>query len=158
MLKSLIIPDAAAFRYIQYETRLEELRKLRKEAAGLAGTKKSLADHALVRRIHFIFERATRKFRGDLALWHAWLRFCKDSRSVRQMSKVSITTPLFPASLATCRHLLLSLQPAQMLLVNSALWHSWLRVARTAQRPPDVQGGQHHLPGSHTAWRHMLAP
>lgn len=112
MSESLTTPDAAASRYIQYETRLEELRKLRKEAAGLAGTMKSLADHALVRRIHFIFERATRKFRGDLALWHAWLRFCKDSRSARQMSKVSITTLLFPASLATGRHLLLSLQPA----------------------------------------------
>ncbi len=81
--------------YVQYESRLEELRRLRREAAGLAGAKKSLSDHALVRRVHFIFERATRKFRGDLALWHAWLQFCKDTRSPRQMSKARRTTSAF---------------------------------------------------------------
>lgn len=75
---------------MQYESRLEELRRLRREAAGLAGAKKSLSDHTLVRRVHFIFERATRKFRGDLALWHAWLQFCKDTRSARQMSKARL--------------------------------------------------------------------
>ncbi|KAK9837160.1 hypothetical protein WJX81_007266 [Elliptochloris bilobata] len=88
LLKRRAALKADYLNYIQYESRLEELRRLRKDAAGLTGAKKSLADHALVRRVHFIFERATRKFRGDLALWHSWLQFCKDSRSARQMSKV----------------------------------------------------------------------
>jgi hypothetical protein len=38
-----------------------------------SGKKKSLADYAIVRRIHFIFERAVRKFKTDLSLWTAWL-------------------------------------------------------------------------------------
>ncbi len=41
-----------------------------------------------VRRIHFIYERATRKFKADLSLWLAWLDFCKRSKSNKQFSKV----------------------------------------------------------------------
>ena len=74
-------------RYVQYETKLEELRRLRKDSKALKG-KKGLAEHAIVRRIHFIYERATRKFRGDLRLWSAWLDFCKDTGSKRKLSQV----------------------------------------------------------------------
>lgn len=35
-----------------------------------------------------MFDRATRKFKGDPAIWMAWLKFCKDSQSKRQVSKV----------------------------------------------------------------------
>jgi U3 small nucleolar RNA-associated protein 6 len=73
---------------VDYETKLEELRRLRKDAHGLGdGRKRSLADHAIVRRVHFIFQRATRKFRGDLALWAAWLQFCRDTGSARKLSQ-----------------------------------------------------------------------
>ena len=75
-------------RYVQYEQKLEELRLHRKEALGLHG-KKSLADSAIVQRCHFIFDRACRRFKGDLRLWLRWLQFCHDSDSPRQMSKVS---------------------------------------------------------------------
>ncbi len=72
---------------MQYESRLEELRQLRKSIIGVE-SKKSLADHAIVRRIHFIYERATRKFRGDLRLWSSWLQFCKDTNSNKRLSQV----------------------------------------------------------------------
>ena len=72
---------------MQYETKLEELRRLRKDSKALKG-KKGLAEHAIVRRIHFIYERATRKFRGDLRLWSAWLEFCKETGSKRKLSQV----------------------------------------------------------------------
>lgn len=72
---------------MQYETKLEELRRLRKDSKALKG-RKGLAEHAIVRRIHFIYERATRKFRGDLRLWSAWLDFCKDTGSKRKLSQV----------------------------------------------------------------------
>ena len=75
---------------MQYETRLEELRRLRKDSKALKG-KKGLAEHAIVRRIHFIYERATRKFRGDLRLWSAWLDFCKETSSKRKLSQVHIS-------------------------------------------------------------------
>ena len=80
-------------RYVQYETKLEELRRLRKESRVLKG-KKGLAESAIIRRIHFIYERATRKFRGDLRLWSAWLDFCKQSNSKRRLSQVTIIVPL----------------------------------------------------------------
>ncbi|PRW57423.1 U3 small nucleolar RNA-associated 6-like protein [Chlorella sorokiniana] len=74
-------------RYIDYEERLEELRASRRSSRSISG-KAGLAEFCIVRRIHFIFERATRKFRGDLDLWSRWLRFCQRTRSSKQMSKV----------------------------------------------------------------------
>jgi hypothetical protein len=53
-----------------------------------AGKKKSIADYAIVRRIHFIFERAVRRFRSDLSLWTAWLEFCRASNSHRRLGRV----------------------------------------------------------------------
>ena len=76
-------------RYIAYESELEQLRLLRRQSRGIVG-KKTLADYALVRRCHFIFERATRKFAGDLRLWMRWLRFCRDSDTPRQTSRVCL--------------------------------------------------------------------
>ena len=76
-------------RYIAYESELEQLRQLRKRARGIVG-KKTLADYALVRRCHFIFERASRKFPGDRRLWTRWLAFCRDSETPRQTSRVRL--------------------------------------------------------------------
>lgn len=39
--------------------------------------------------MHFIFERATRKLKGDLSLWLGWLQLCKDSHSSKSLSKVA---------------------------------------------------------------------
>eukprot|EP00195_Chlamydomonas_chlamydogama_P008645 CAMPEP_0202892056 /NCGR_PEP_ID=MMETSP1392-20130828/1902_1 /ASSEMBLY_ACC=CAM_ASM_000868 /TAXON_ID=225041 /ORGANISM="Chlamydomonas chlamydogama, Strain SAG 11-48b" /LENGTH=719 /DNA_ID=CAMNT_0049575931 /DNA_START=74 /DNA_END=2233 /DNA_ORIENTATION=- len=75
------------YRYIEYEMKLEELRKLRKKTLSITG-KKSLADVAIIRRIHFIYERAARKFKSDLNLWMRWIEYCKTSRSHKQLSKV----------------------------------------------------------------------
>ena len=74
-------------RYAEYETKLEALRAHRKELMGLQG-KTTLADYAIVKRIHLIYERATRKFRGDLRVWLKWLHFCRTSGSTRQISRV----------------------------------------------------------------------
>eukprot|EP00882_Tetradesmus_deserticola_P012186 GHRQ01012913.1.p2 GENE.GHRQ01012913.1~~GHRQ01012913.1.p2 ORF type:complete len:146 (+),score=57.52 GHRQ01012913.1:301-738(+) len=68
-------------RYIEYESKLEELRQHRRKGLDTRGKKKSIADYAIVRRIHFIFERAVRRFRSDVALWTAWLEFCRASSS-----------------------------------------------------------------------------
>lgn len=79
-------------RYVEYESKLEELRRLRKEKLRVEG-KASIADRALVRRIHFIFERATRKFPGDLRLWLAWLEFCQAHNSRRIFFRVPSPSP-----------------------------------------------------------------
>eukprot|EP00967_Tisochrysis_lutea_P060483 scaffold77366_cov20-Tisochrysis_lutea.AAC.1 len=53
------------------------------------------AETGIVRRIHFTYERATRKFKADLDLWLAWIDYCKSSNSTKQMSKVClILTPI----------------------------------------------------------------
>ncbi|KAH7622247.1 putative U3 small nucleolar RNA-associated protein 6 [Nannochloris sp. 'desiccata'] len=74
-------------RYIEYENKLERLRQIRRKQRSIDGPS-TLADHCIVRRTHFIFERALRKFRGDLSLWSRWLKFCQDSKSTRQISRV----------------------------------------------------------------------
>jgi U3 small nucleolar RNA-associated protein 6 len=74
-------------RYIEYEVHLEKLRQVRRKERNIKG-KPSLADHCIVRRIHFIYERALRKFKGDLTLWAQWIHYCQVSKSFRQMSRV----------------------------------------------------------------------
>ena len=86
-----------AHRYIDYESKLEELRRHRHDAMAVEGSK-TLADFAGVRRIHFIFERATTKFRGDLRLWMRWLAYCRESGSRQQMSRVRLRSQSFRCS------------------------------------------------------------
>ena len=74
-------------RYCEYEWKLEQLRQLRRKSKAIAG-KRSLADYGIVWRIHFIYDRATRKFKGDITIWMSWLQFCRESNSKRQVSKV----------------------------------------------------------------------
>lgn len=56
----------------------------------LEGNKKSLSDTAILRRIHFIFDRAARKFKSDIQLWLDWLAFCRCRKSSKQHSKVGL--------------------------------------------------------------------
>ena len=64
-------------RYIRYEWALEELRRHRRRERGIGG-KPGLADHCLVRRVHFIYERLLRKFRwvGGWVGWGLGARRC----------------------------------------------------------------------------------
>ncbi|KAG2432848.1 hypothetical protein HXX76_008581 [Chlamydomonas incerta] len=75
------------YRYADFEMKLEELRQARKAKKHIKG-KKGLAEVGIVRRIHFIFERAGRKFRSDLSLWLRWIEVCKRYKSTKQLSKV----------------------------------------------------------------------
>ena len=52
----------AIFLRTDYEERLEELHASRRASRSISG-KAGLAEYCIVRRIHFIYERATRKFR-----------------------------------------------------------------------------------------------
>lgn len=51
--------------------------------------KQGNAEVGITKRIHFIYERATRKFKADLSLWLAWMQYCRQSKSHTMMSKVS---------------------------------------------------------------------
>ncbi len=82
----------AIFRYIEYETSLDELMKLRRETNGIKAII-GKGEVGCVKRCHVLYERATRKFKGDLRLWLNWLEFCRASHSPRQMSKVPLPIP-----------------------------------------------------------------
>lgn len=70
-----------------FQTALNSIQSLAATSNDFAG-KKGLAEMCMIRRIHFIYERATRKFKADLQLWLKWVEFCKRSDSAKQLSKV----------------------------------------------------------------------
>lgn len=88
--------------YIDYETQLDSLRRLRKKSVmrdlqkqGLKTTKKmkkSVSDFAGITRIVDIYRLAVMRFKGDIELWFRYLEFCRQRRNGR-MKKV-ILTPL----------------------------------------------------------------
>ena len=86
--KAPLLPDF--LRYVEHEAAVAELVRSRRRAMPRSERpKKSIADRAGDRRIHFIYTRACRKFRGDLSLWSAWLEFCTRSGSRKRGGRVA---------------------------------------------------------------------
>lgn len=54
----------------------------------IKSNKVSLSDYAGVRRIYFVFERALRKFKGDVALWLQYIEFAKGNGANRTLGKI----------------------------------------------------------------------
>lgn len=81
MCPNRVVNKADYVRCIEFECRVERLRQLRKKnkdgRTGAEKKKQSVSDTATIKRIHFIYERALRKFRGDLALWNSYFDFCR---------------------------------------------------------------------------------
>ena len=73
-------------RAIAYELRLDATRRSRKKRLGL--DRSSLGDFAGVKRVHFLFDRALRKFGSDLALWLRYLDFAKRTGSSKALSQI----------------------------------------------------------------------
>ncbi|KAM0968252.1 hypothetical protein ACFX2A_016928 [Malus domestica] len=81
--------------YIDYETKVDKLRCLRKKAKlpereddeetkmKKKRKRKSVSDFAGVRRILDIYRLAVTRFTGDLELWFRYLDFCKERRNGR---------------------------------------------------------------------------
>jgi U3 small nucleolar RNA-associated protein 6 len=95
-------------KYIDYELKLEKLRRIRKkaiirqlEASASLGSEKntvmvgmkkkrwqpSLCDRTSAMRIMLIYERAVTRFKGDLGLWLQFIQYCR-SQGTRRMQKV----------------------------------------------------------------------
>lgn len=77
--------QADFLRYIEYELNLEQLRKIRKKQS--ENQKSTFGDRSIVQNIHFIFQRATKRFHGDIPLWVQYLDFCESTKSTKQFSK-----------------------------------------------------------------------
>jgi hypothetical protein len=74
-------------RYIEYERTFEQLLKARRARLG-AEKGKAAAKFSCVKHIHFIFDRAVKKFRGDIALWLEWIDYAKSEQSSKVLSKI----------------------------------------------------------------------
>jgi U3 small nucleolar RNA-associated protein 6 len=81
--------------YIEYETQLDALRRLRKKSVarelkkqGNKNVKKSKSDLAGLIRIIDIYELALKRYKGDIDLWFRFLEFCRVRKNGR-MKKVT---------------------------------------------------------------------
>ncbi|KAI0949728.1 hypothetical protein AcW1_009250 [Taiwanofungus camphoratus] len=72
------VPKKSDFlRYAAYEMDLEALRRKRVERLKVGPSPPSVSDYALVRRQFHIFERALKKFKGDVGLWVQYIQVAK---------------------------------------------------------------------------------
>nr|KAJ3421289.1 U3 snoRNP protein [Polyrhizophydium stewartii] len=78
--------------YIEYETNLEKLRRKRKQRLGLnkapeKGEKGiSLSDHSMLRRIHTLYQKMLKKFKGDVRLWVQYFEWSKRMGSTKALA------------------------------------------------------------------------
>lgn len=92
--------------YVEYETQLDALRRLRKKSVarelmkqGNKKLKKSKSDLAGMLRIMEIYELALKRYKGDIDLWFRYLEFCrlrKNGRMKKALAKVIRFHPKVP--------------------------------------------------------------
>lgn len=78
-------------KYASFEISLEKLRMKRFHRltqADLVDTKPSISDWAGFRKIIFIFDRAVKRFPGDLEIWSQYIRFVKEKDAVKVVYRV----------------------------------------------------------------------
>lgn len=74
-------------RYAEYEMRVEELRKRRAKRLRITG-RPTISDWAGLRRIFFIFDRATRRFQGERGLWIKYINYAKSEHAPKVLARV----------------------------------------------------------------------
>lgn len=78
-------------KYIQYEVNLETLRRKRKikyslnqkPESGKSGI--SLTDYSLLKRIHALYQKALKKYHGDVDLWMQYFKWASDVGSSKTL-------------------------------------------------------------------------
>jgi len=79
--------DIRDFRqYVEYETALDGLLRKRKARIGVKRGK--AAKFSCSRQIHFIFDRAVKKFKANTELWMEWVAFAKQDGSSKILSSI----------------------------------------------------------------------
>ncbi|KAF3919276.1 hypothetical protein ABW20_dc0106475 [Dactylellina cionopaga] len=72
--------------YATFEMNFDALRHKRTKRLNIR--LKGSSNHLGTRRIFFIFQRATRKFHGDIQLWKTYCEFCRTQKSYGLLRKV----------------------------------------------------------------------
>ncbi|KAF9653947.1 hypothetical protein BDM02DRAFT_3107112 [Thelephora ganbajun] len=75
-------------RYVAYEMDLERLRRKRAEKIK-ERSPQSVSDYAIVKRVFQIFERAVRKFKGDVGLWMEYIRVAEKVGAKALVGKIT---------------------------------------------------------------------
>lgn len=125
--------------YVRYEVALECLRSRRSKKVKFDS--KSLSDHSGVRRLHIIFNRAVRQFKGDMRMWYQYVDFCLRSGSTKILERVLLRALRFhPREV-----------PLWLLAADRALKCGHLRAARTL-----LSRGIRAVPRSAKIWGEFL--
>ncbi len=94
-VKSHGATKATWLRYIEYELSVDKLRRMR--AQRLRVKRQDSQEANSLRRIHGLFMRMTRRFRGELDLWLQWVQFAKECGSTNVLSRsIGSAVLLFP--------------------------------------------------------------
>lgn len=97
LLQRRVARKADFLRYIEAEKSLERLRELRTQqiyrrrrqnVANGNDNDKRLANTSIVQHIHFLFQRAIRKFRSDVTIFIQHAEFAKQSKSNKMLGKI----------------------------------------------------------------------
>lgn len=92
LLKRRRAPAARYLSYIKFETDLYKLHKLRQPSSSLAAGGNhavyNAVAHGFIRKVHSLYQRALRKFRGSVGLWLEFCTFCYSHGNQRLLSEV----------------------------------------------------------------------
>ena len=73
-------------RYLQLELNLASLVACRRKR--LSMPRRGASDWNIRKRVHFIFHRATRRFKGDERLWLQWADYCERTGAAKRLGRV----------------------------------------------------------------------
>ena len=71
-------------RFIDYELKLEKLKRLRIKQFGITDISEGCRYRGM-QRIHFIFQKSLKKFKTDIKLWMKYIEYCKSIESERSL-------------------------------------------------------------------------
>lgn len=78
-------------KYAEFEMNLEKLRikrYARLQKANMIDTKPSVSDWAGFRKVIFVFDRAVKRYPGDLDIWGQYIRFVKEKDAVKVVYRI----------------------------------------------------------------------
>jgi U3 small nucleolar RNA-associated protein 6 len=71
---------------IKFEKQLDKMRAKRKKKQGI--DKFTFNDHAIKRRVMYLYDRATRKFKENIPLWKEYMEYLLASKSYQKLNRV----------------------------------------------------------------------
>lgn len=85
-LQRRVVEKEDFLKYLQYELNVDSLRRKRVQKLALK-KKHSAAEIGIARRMHYVFQKALKKFGNDLKLWMQYIDFCKKTGSTASLGR-----------------------------------------------------------------------